>query len=91
MCEHLNFGAAVDVHRLTDEAGKVRSFMADVTIRCADCGRPFQFLGLPAGVDTGGSSMSPDALEARLAIVPEGEAVSPLGRIAAAFAPEARH
>lgn len=90
-CEHMQFGAEVDVHRLTDEAGVVRAFSADVRVRCVDCGTPFQFLGLPAGINMRASTVSVDGLEARLALSPDGEEASPLGHVAAAFAPGRKH
>lgn len=49
---------------------------ADVRIACADCGVPFRFLGLPAELDLTGAATSVDAEEARLAILPRGEAIS---------------
>ena len=86
-CDHLNFAAEVDVHRLTNEAGEVTGYMADLRIRCAHCGRRMQFLGLPNGVNTRGAAASIDDLEAHLAIIPEGQEPSALGQIAAIFQP----
>lgn len=63
-CPHMNFAAQVDVIRLEDSG----RFSADVRIRCADCDTPFRFLGLPAGVDLNGATVSVDGEEARLAI-----------------------
>lgn len=91
ICAHENFAAKVDVGRLTDAAGNVTSYMADVRIECAECHRQFQFLGLPAGIDTHGSMLSIDGTEARLAICPAGEVPSVLDRIAAHFSPEVKH
>lgn len=63
-CKHENFDALVRVNRLSDSG----RFNADVTIKCAACGEPFRFLGLPAGLDLNGASVSADGTEARLAI-----------------------
>lgn len=63
-CLHENFSARVNVNRLTDSG----RFNADVTIKCADCGEPFRFLGLPCGSDLNGAAVSADGTEARLAI-----------------------
>ena len=71
-CPHMNLSAAVDVARLEDR------FSADVRIQCIDCGVPFRFIGLPAGVDLNGAATSVDGTEARLAIAPKGEVVSEL-------------
>lgn len=91
-CEHLSFGAEVAVHRLMTEDGQTcTGYMADVRIRCVQCQRPFQFLGLQPGVDTRGATMSVDALEAHLALCPEGAQPSPLGAIAAIFKPDRTH
>jgi hypothetical protein len=65
-CEHEDFAAKVVVNRLED----VNKFRADVTIRCAQCGTPFQFLGLPGGLYLDGATVSVDRLEAWLAIAP---------------------
>lgn len=63
-CEHHNFSAQVNVNRL-EESGR---FNADVRIQCAECGEPFRFLGLPAGIDLNGAAVSVCGTEARLAI-----------------------
>lgn len=77
-CEHKAFDASVMVNRLEDGKGAVERFIADVRIVCAECGLPFRFIGLPAGVDLNGASTSVDATEAKLAIAPKGEVVSVL-------------
>lgn len=83
-CGHESFLGSVAVARLShEEDGPITGFMADVRIECAQCGRPFQFLGLPAGLNTQGATVSVDGLEARLGICPEGEEPSPLDCISA--------
>ena len=53
-------------------------FTADVRIEC-ECGRPFQFLGLPIGLDlNGGAFISADGQECRIAIAPVGTVPQPL-------------
>lgn len=87
-CEHLNFAAMVNVGRLTKtEGGPATAFTAEVRIKCADCGRQFQFMGLEPGVDLQGARTSIDAMEAHLAICPQGEEPSPLDRIAVNYKP----
>lgn len=51
-CEHQNFSADVDVHRLSDvDDGPITAFRASVRIECADCGEPFRFIGdYPTGL-----------------------------------------
>ncbi len=63
-CPHEHFSANVDVNRLSDSG----RFCADVRIKCEDCGELFRFLGLPAGLDLNGASVSVDGTEAHLAI-----------------------
>lgn len=81
-CQHYqNHRATVSVNYLEDTG----RFCADVRIECADCGRPFQFLGLPLGVDLTGATMDVDGQEARLAIAPVGCVPQPLDRALAGF------
>lgn len=78
MCQHEDFKASVDVARLEDVGG----FMAEIKIECSQCGLPFQFLGLEPGLDMQGATVSLDALEARIAIVPNGSRPNPGQRMA---------
>lgn len=73
-CEHKQFAAEVDVARLEDSG----RFNADVRIKCADCGMPFRFVGLPCGLDLNGAAVSIDGTEARMAIAPRHEVSTPL-------------
>lgn len=73
-CPHNDFSLSAVVTRI-EEKGR---FQADIRIRCTDCGLPFRFIGLPAGLDLNGAATSVDATEARLAIAPRGEVVSAL-------------
>jgi hypothetical protein len=73
-CQHKDFAATVDVYRLEDSG----RFSADVRITCTECGTPFRFIGLPAGLDLNGAAVSVDGCEARLAIAPKGDVVTPL-------------
>jgi hypothetical protein len=74
MCKHADFCADVTVNRLEDTG----RFQADVRIKCAQCGLPFRFIGLPAGIDLNGAAVSVDGSEGRFAIAPKGEVVTPL-------------
>lgn len=76
-CPHMNFQASVNVARLEDRG----LFMAEIKVSCADCGRPFQFLGLEPGIDLQGARVSVDGLEANIAIAPKGAVMSPLDRM----------
>ena len=76
-CSHMNFKANVNVARLEDSG----RFMAEVRVTCSDCGLPFQFNGLAAGLDMNGAAVSIDGLEANLSISPQGSTPSPLDNI----------
>lgn len=56
-------------------------FMLEVTVRCTDCEKPFQFLGLQPGLDFNGARVSVDGLELNVAISPEGARPSPLANM----------
>lgn len=73
-CTHMNFDATCRVARLEDTG----RFMLEVVVKCTDCMRPFQFLGLQPGVNFDGATVSLDGLEANLAICPEGQRPSPI-------------
>jgi len=75
-CKHMDFKALVRVVRLED----IGQFSAEVKIECADCHLPFQFLGLPLGLNLNGATISVDGQEARLAIAPVGSVLQPLDK-----------
>ena len=77
MCKHMNFSAQVNVARLED----IGRFLAEITVKCSECGLPFQFHGLEPGLDLGGARVSIDGLEANIAISPQGARPSPLQRM----------
>lgn len=77
----MEFRASVTVARLEDSD----RFNAGVRIECAQCHRPFQFLGLPLGLNLNGAAMSVDGQEARLAIAPVGTVPQPLDGAIAGF------
>ncbi len=66
MCSHEHFSAHVVVNRLED----IGAFAADVSIRCIDCGVPFEFVGIPGGISLERPTTSVDRTEARMPIVP---------------------
>jgi hypothetical protein len=49
-CDHPEFRASVTVQRLTDDAGCVRNYIAEVTVSCRRCDEPFHFIGPPCGL-----------------------------------------
>ncbi|MDE2102503.1 MAG: hypothetical protein KGL39_34975 [Patescibacteria group bacterium] len=76
-CKHLDFNAKVDCKRIVEEHERVmmpngvkpQTVQVDLTINCAGCGAPLQFLGLRPGINLQGAACSPDGIEARLATV----------------------
>lgn len=84
-CPHMDFAASVGVGRLTGTGaseGVVIAYVADIKVHCANCGKPFQFLGLEPGYDNQGARVSIDGLEAHIALSPEGARPNPFHRIA---------
>lgn len=65
-CDHSQFTWVVRVNRIITPL----RYIADLQLKCADCGIPFRFKGLPTGLDLDGASMSPLGMEARLAVEP---------------------
>lgn len=82
-CLHMDFHADVKVARIEDDnrKGRIKTFMAEIQIRCAVCNKPFQFLGLEPGLDLQGARVSLDGLEATIAICPQGEQPNPMQRM----------
>ena len=74
-CNHSQFEANVNVKRLTDK-DEVTGYLAEVKIKCAQCGTQFAFKGLPMGLDLYGATVDPDRLQANLAIEPTTPTVS---------------
>jgi hypothetical protein len=72
-CEHVQFVSEVDVIRIVEDerSSEVIGYTAEVNVRCADCGQPFRFIGLPVGTAGEIGTMSADCLEARLPIEPD--------------------
>lgn len=68
----MNFEAKVNVDRLEDKG----LFLANVHVRCAECGTRFRWQGLKMGLDLYGTMVSVDHFELRGAIVPDGHMTS---------------
>ena len=70
-CVHMNFSAVDRVARLTDgDNGPVTGYTMDVRVKCADCGLPFRFMGLPFGSHYSEPRLSADSEELRAPIEP---------------------
>jgi hypothetical protein len=50
-CAHTHSEAEVSLGRLTDgEDGPVVAYEAMITVKCQDCGIPYVWIGVPAGI-----------------------------------------
>lgn len=67
-CSHEQFAAAVDVNRMEDTG----RFIADVRIHCVQCGEPFRFIGVGAGIAWDRPACSIDEIELHAPIEPQG-------------------
>ena len=78
-CEHNEFNATVVTNRVLDENTKeLVRFNVELKVWCSQCGMSLRFLGLPAGLDLDGASVSLDASEVRLAALPADRVYSEL-------------
>ena len=77
MCDHKDFAVEAAVNRLEDTG----QFMMDLTVRCTECGVPFQFMGLEPGLDLQGAKVDLEGTTARLAIHPKGSRPNPMQRM----------
>ena len=73
-CKHVNLHGHLHITHLED----IGRYTADVRVHCKDCGLPFRFIGLPAGLDLDGATVSVDGTEVRFAMAPKGEVVPEL-------------
>lgn len=69
-CEHKDFRADVAVGRISDsQTGEITQFVADVTVKCSECGAPFGFRGAPAGHSWNEPRCQVDALKISLPLM----------------------
>ena len=69
-CEHKNFKSITKVGRITNDAGEVYRYTADIEIHCEDCMMPFQFVGLPNGLSPNYPTANIEGTELRQPIKP---------------------
>lgn len=72
-CEHPDFNVFADINRIID----IGAFVADVRISCKDCGLPFEFIGVSAGLSYEKPMASVTAQEIHLPIKPKGSKLMP--------------
>lgn len=76
-CKHMNFAAAVNVHRFEDTG----TFAAELSVSCAECGLPFSFTGLPIAITTTRGAINIDATVVTLPIEPGPKLIPVSGTI----------
>lgn len=76
-CTHKNFETTTKVTRLTagDLSEEITGYQADIRIFCADCGLPFQFRGVPAGISLEKPAANFDWTEMSVPIMPHVDPV----------------
>lgn len=73
ICNHKSFAAKCEVSRLvkpTNKSDIADDYTMDVTVKCAECGMPFEFIGVPAGISFKHPTVSADFKELRVPIRP---------------------
>lgn len=71
-CWHEDFDAYIDVNRVTasDTDPTVVGYHADIKVNCRDCGEPFRWTGVPAGMSQRQPMCSVDETELRAPLRP---------------------
>jgi len=70
-CPHEDFEVWAEVGRLTDgEGGPVDAYSASLKVNCTQCGEPFRWIGLQAGLKPDRPMVSVDETELRAPIRP---------------------
>jgi hypothetical protein len=73
-CKHENFKAQVDVFRVSDEeGGPITRYTTDISVHCADCLCPFEWLGLPMGSHPAKPMVNFEGVQLRAPIKPVSE------------------
>jgi hypothetical protein len=71
-CNHETFNGSIDVGRITDEAGVIVYYSADITITCSQCQMRFEFIGLPYGYSPYRPTVSLDGVTMAAPVMPVG-------------------
>lgn len=72
MCQHDEFGATVDMERVS-ENGKLKFCRAKVSVRCVKCGESLMFYGVPATPSEQTPFCSPDRKTVVLPCSPDAD------------------
>ena len=68
-CRHARHRVDADVHFFEDTG----LWSLELKLSCEECGEPFRFLGLPAGISFTEPMIGVDGLELRVPVEPQGE------------------
>lgn len=70
-CPHEDFDVFAEVGRITDgEGGPVTAYSASLRVSCQQCGEPFRWVGMQAGLRADRPMVSVDETELRAPIRP---------------------
>lgn len=75
-CKHKHFYADVRVARITDEGqddnpdAEIKAYIADVQVKCNECGIEFQFVGIEGGFNWNYPTTNVDATKVNLPMIP---------------------
>lgn len=75
----MNFAVQANVCRIakSDEDPTIIGFTTDITVKCADCGLPFEWIGFEAGMMPDRAMVDTSAQELRAPIKPKGSLLMP--------------
>lgn len=73
----MNFECRASVTRLTaeDDTEKITGYTTDIKVSCAECGLPFEWIGVPGGYSPAQPMVNFDATELRAPIKPSTDPV----------------
>lgn len=79
-CPHGDFEAVVEIDVIGEGEttdGMPEAYLASITVKCADCGERFRWMGVPAGLNGAFPTCSPSEFELRAPIRPSGNKPDP--------------
>lgn len=71
-CRHEKFHTHAVIHRLkdSDQSEEIKAWHVDIKINCDECGMPFEFIGVSAGLNFNQPTVNLDFTELRMPIRP---------------------
>lgn len=76
-CKHEQFECNASVTRLTDDTDseKITGYTTDITVKCIQCGIPFEWIGIPGGYSPSQPMVNFDGTVLRAPIKPSSDPV----------------